>query len=463
MTRVKAQSSQHPGAESTQRKVTVSSKTVKKPASPNTPATTDNHLEQTSSAPTISTNSCPAGAPQRFLLPNLKVKRALGKGMLSVFEVVNILTDKCYAAKVYPSKTTIQSAQNEFTLMRHIHKSIKELKDVPQDQRQGLSAYVTPNTAKYVLKAYHKLEVSEKQVLLLELFVDEHEEKKTRKPSRDLFDYVNEQPKLEFMQGGNVDEDEAKYIFRQMLEGVVACHAFGVVHYDIKLENFLIQRIPKASFGPSFYFAEEDEEEEEHSDDEDDDETSEQQNNKESETAGKRRLGEKRKEPFKRFRTTSASDIDLLDESSNKVEHLVKMIDFGFARKYDSSEKIRSCAGSPAYASPEVLFGSLHSPVNADIWSLGVCLFRMVTGKFPFCDPELDSLAILKANVRYYISSPELFSPSTSSFVPEYFELSPELRDLLGGMLHPQEQHRLSLSDILSHPWLAKDILKESL
>jgi len=49
------------------------------------------------------------------------------------------------------------------------------------------------------------------------------------------------------MQGGNLDEDEAKFIFRQMLEGVVACHAFGVAHYDVKLENFLVQRIAKGN------------------------------------------------------------------------------------------------------------------------------------------------------------------------------------------------------------------------
>jgi len=170
------------------------------------------------------------------------------------------------------------------------------------------------------------------------------------------------------------------------------------------------------------------------------------------EPTAKRRLHKKEKEPFKRVRSISP-DIDIPDDSA-KPEHLVKMIDFGFARRYSSDEKIRTSAGSPAYASPEILFGSLHNPVNADIWSLGICLFRMVTGKFPFCHPDYDNLATLKANLRQYVSSPELFAHSTASYIPDYFELSSQLKDLLKGMMHPKEELRMSLSDILQHPWL---------
>jgi len=185
MTRVKVASQL---GEPPTRKVTP--RAVKKPASPNSSTSAEEHLEQTPKTTTNETLQATT-QPSRFLVPNLKVKRALGKGMLCVFEVINILTgkksipqeprkkkidpfflDKSYAAKIYPTKTTIQSAHNEFTLMKHVHKCINDLREVPVEKREGLSALVSPSASRHILKAYHKLDVSEKEVLLLELFVD---------------------------------------------------------------------------------------------------------------------------------------------------------------------------------------------------------------------------------------------------------------------------------------------------
>jgi len=70
-------------------------------------------------------------------------------------------------------------------------------------------------------------------------------------------------------------------------------------------------------------------------------------------------------------------------------------------------------------------------------------LFRLVCGKFPFCDPDRDSLDTLKKNV----------SSSLLDFPPE---ISSELRDLLSGMLSRTEDDRFGWTQILEHPWLKK-------
>lgn len=50
--------------------------------------------------------------------------------------------------------------------------------------------------------------------------------------SKDLFDYITERRALE--------EDLARAFFRQVVETVLACHARGVIHRDIKVINFIL-------------------------------------------------------------------------------------------------------------------------------------------------------------------------------------------------------------------------------
>jgi len=51
----------------------------------------------------------------------------------------------------------------------------------------------------------------------------------------ELFDYV--------MHSGKLDEDEARFIFRQILSGVQYCHANLVAHRDLKPENLLLDEL----------------------------------------------------------------------------------------------------------------------------------------------------------------------------------------------------------------------------
>lgn len=60
-----------------------------------------------------------------------------------------------------------------------------------------------------------------------------------------------------------------------------------------------------------------------------------------------------------------------------------KLGDFGLAL-FNTGEKIHSFMGSIPYIAPEMWRGRDFDPRKADVWALGVTLFRMVTGRYPF-------------------------------------------------------------------------------
>ena len=61
----------------------------------------------------------------------------------------------------------------------------------------------------------------------------------------------------------------------------------------------------------------------------------------------------------------------------------MKLVDFGCAKHLRPGERTYTVCGTPKYMAPEVIQGQGHG-MEADIWSLGICLYRMLERKFPF-------------------------------------------------------------------------------
>lgn len=120
-------------------------------------------------------------------------------------------------------------------------------------------------------------------------------------------------------------------------------------------------------------------------------------------------------------------------------DDLVKLSDFGLAT--DTSEPLTQCCGSPGYAAPEVLKKLPYGP-SADIFSLGVVLFVLLSGRSPFAGKT--EKEILKKNKK----ARPVFREKDWEAVPK------SAVDLTLRMMHPDPGKRISAEKALTHPWI---------
>jgi serine/threonine-protein kinase HSL1 (negative regulator of Swe1 kinase) len=80
---------------------------------------------------------------------------------------------------------------------------------------------------------------------------------------------------------------------------------------------------------------------------------------------------------------------NLLLSANHKV---LKIADFGLAAFEPELSMCKTSCGSPHYASPEIIAGKKYDGSLSDVWSCGVILYSLVTGRLPFEDQNLPAL-----------------------------------------------------------------------
>lgn len=80
-------------------------------------------------------------------------------------------------------------------------------------------------------------------------------------------------------------------------------------------------------------------------------------------------------------------------------EEITKILDFGIAKSVgpelaSTATKTGALVGSPGYMSPEQVRRSKDVDARSDLWSLGIILFRCLTGQLPFTGDELGDVLV---------------------------------------------------------------------
>ena len=128
----------------------------------------------------------------------------------------------------------------------------------------------------------------------------------------------------------------------------------------------------------------------------------------------------------------------LLEESNEKLN--IKVADFGSSCILDSQKKLSGCFGSAYYIAPEVLLGEYNE--KCDIWSCGIIMFIMLTGKPPYKGKNQSNI------VRTIKVEP--FQPNSRNCA----EISRSALDLLHKMLDINQGKRISAKDAMAHEWI---------
>jgi serine/threonine protein kinase len=89
----------------------------------------------------------------------------------------------------------------------------------------------------------------------------------------------------------------------------------------------------------------------------------------------------------------------LLYHSGNRIK--LKLIDFGFSTFIKEGEKLTELVGSPQYVAPEIISAKRYD-TKADMWSAGVVLYNMITGRQLFVGKSDDETMknILNADIN---------------------------------------------------------------
>ncbi|MBN3305687.1 PIM2 kinase, partial [Amia calva] len=168
-------------------------------------------------------------------------------------------------------------------------------------------------------------------------------------PCIDLFDFVKQK-------GSYLEEPMAKDFLRQVVQALQHCHAHGVVHRDLKMENILVETI----------------------------------------------------------------------------SHSLKLIDLGLASRL-RERFYTDQAGTLEFLAPETMCFGQYRALPATVWSVGVLLYVLLCGSYPFCD----GTAIIQGRLSF---------PS---------RLSRDCYDLIRSCCNVSAASRLTLEEILLHPWMA--------
>lgn len=210
---------------------------------------------------------------------------------------------------------------------------------------------------------------------------------------------------------GRLPLQEVKEIIHQLLQGVAEMHANGCIHKDIKLENVMLERATSTS--PTSCSS----------------------------------------SPSNKFNATRSQ---VSCQSSACSPCSVKLIDFDTLIDWSpKTPKAKEIVGTNQYIAPEAYKG--HYSPSSDMFSVGVIMYHLLTGAFPFDDRIFDD-----ERGGHQVGHPTMQDISSRMMMAEIrwdqrvFTSDPAAKRLLEKLLATSAAARPSASAALKHPWFTQ-------
>mgnify|MGYP000715241264 CR=1 FL=1 len=142
---------------------------------------------------------------------------------------------------------------------------------------------------------------------------------------------------------------------------------------------------------------------------------------------------------------------DIKPENILISDGVLKLADFGWSVRSTAKNRRKTYCGTLDYTPPEMLVSKMTGRQNSydeyvDIWTVGVFTYEMNVGKAPF---EARSANDTEKRIWH-----------NKFDVPQHF--SPELKDFIVRVLQTDPSKRLTLAQMLEHPWITGKKLEKS-
>jgi serine/threonine protein kinase len=118
---------------------------------------------------------------------------------------------------------------------------------------------------------------------------------------------------------------------------------------------------------------------------------------------------------------------------------VAKLTDFGWSNYMQGDMKRTTVCGTPVYLAPEIINNQGHDE-HVDIWCIGVLLFELMAGYSPWQGSDVQT-------VKYNISRLKIQWPR---------DMDRDAADLISRILKYNPEERISLSQMLLHPFFTK-------
>jgi len=128
----------------------------------------------------------------------------------------------------------------------------------------------------------------------------------------------------------------------------------------------------------------------------------------------------------------------------------VNFIDFGLSERYPDKKSFDNCTkyvGKPNYQPPKVYYNLPFNAAKADVWSLGVVLFTMITGCSAYTIPTTKDDMFITLYAGYIIE--------WAKYNGKHKYFSKSVSDLLYHIFCDEED-RFTMKDIMKHKYLTK-------